>query len=95
MFLSQNGWTALHLAAQEGQVGVVRLLTEAKARVNIQTVVCIYTIAYLYRPYFLSDDRGDIIHTHTCIYMECCVACMHVLIVTMKCINSVLLVVKY
>ena len=35
----QYGWTALHLAAQEGKVGVVRLLTEARAQVNIQTKV--------------------------------------------------------
>ena len=35
----QDGWTALHLAAQEGNVDVVKLLTEAKAHVNIQTEV--------------------------------------------------------
>ena len=35
----QDGWTALHLAAQEGKVDVVRLLTEAQAQVNIQTKV--------------------------------------------------------
>ena len=41
MFMStQDGWTALHLAAQEGKVDVVRLLlTEAQALVNIQTKV--------------------------------------------------------
>ena len=38
-FCPQDGWTALHLAAQEGKVDVVRLLTEAKAHVNIQTEV--------------------------------------------------------
>ena len=38
-FCPQNGWTALHLAAQEGKVDVVRLLTEAQALVNIQTEV--------------------------------------------------------
>ena len=37
---SQGGVTALHLAAQEGRVDVVRLLTEAQAQVNIQTEVC-------------------------------------------------------
>ena len=42
MFLSQGGWTALHMAAQEGQVDVVRLLTEARAHVNIQDEV--YTL---------------------------------------------------
>ena len=37
---SQDGWTALHMAAQEGKVDVVRLLlTEAQALVNIQTKV--------------------------------------------------------
>ena len=41
MFVStQNGGTALHLAAQEGKVDVVRLLlTEAQALVNIQAKV--------------------------------------------------------
>ena len=42
----QNGWTALHLAAQGGRVEVVRLLAEAKAQINIQTEV--YTLhAYI------------------------------------------------
>ena len=31
--------TALHLAAQEGKVDVVRLLTEAGAQINIQSKV--------------------------------------------------------
>ena len=35
----QDGVTALHLAAQEGKVDVVRLLTEAQAQVDIQTEV--------------------------------------------------------
>ena len=35
----QDGWTALHLAAQEGRVDVVRLLTEAKAQLDMQTEV--------------------------------------------------------
>ena len=39
----QDGWTALHMAAQEGKVDVVRLLTEAQALVNIQTKVCTST----------------------------------------------------
>ena len=41
-FCPQRGWTALHLAAQEGKVDVVRLLTEAKAHVNIQTEVHVH-----------------------------------------------------
>ena len=37
---TQDGATALHMAAQEGKVDVVRLLlTEAQALVNIQTEV--------------------------------------------------------
>ena len=35
----QDGWTALHAAAHEGKVDVVRLLTEAQALVNIRTEV--------------------------------------------------------
>ena len=38
-FHPQNGWTALHLAVQEGKIDVVRLLTEAKAHVDIQIKV--------------------------------------------------------
>ena len=52
--------TALHLAAQKGKVDVVRILTEAKAHVNIQTEVqcTVYTV-----------------HTH-CIDLECdCLTC--------------------
>ena len=36
---AQDGWTALHLAAQEGKVDVVKLLTDAQAQINIQTKV--------------------------------------------------------
>ena len=41
MFVStQDGWTALHMAAQKGKVDVVRLLlTEAQTLVNIQNKV--------------------------------------------------------
>ena len=35
----QKGATALHLAAQEGKVDVVRLLIDAEAQVNTQTKV--------------------------------------------------------
>ena len=34
-FCAQDGWTALHYAAKEGKVHVVRLLTEAVAMLNI------------------------------------------------------------
>ena len=43
----QDGTTALHLAAQEGKVDVVRLLTEAQALVNIQTQVCTSTTLHM------------------------------------------------
>ena len=42
----QNGFTALHLAVQEGKVDVMKQMTEAKAHVNIQTEV--YTCTYIY-----------------------------------------------
>ena len=38
-FYPQDGCTALHLAVLEDKVDVVRLLTEAKAHVNIQIKV--------------------------------------------------------
>ena len=50
---TQDGWTALHLAAQEGKVDVVRLLTEAQAQMNIQTEVHIHTCIY---HYVMSND---------------------------------------
>lgn len=36
---TQNGETALHLAAQEGKVDAVRVLTVAQAKINTQTEV--------------------------------------------------------
>ena len=38
-FCPQGGWTALHVAAEDGRVDVVRLLIEAKAQVDIQSEV--------------------------------------------------------
>ena len=38
-YCPQNGATALHLAAQEGKVDVVRILTEAQALVNTRNKV--------------------------------------------------------
>ena len=46
-FCPQDGFTALHCAAQEGKIDVVRLLTEAKAHINIQTEVHAYTMSCL------------------------------------------------
>ena len=42
-YCPQNESTALHLAAQEGKVDVVRLLTEAQALVNTRNKVCTST----------------------------------------------------
>ena len=42
-YCPQDGWTALHLAAHEGKVDVVRLLTEAQALVNTRKKVCTST----------------------------------------------------
>ena len=39
MCVSQDVWTALHLAAQEGKVDVARELIKAGAKINLQTVV--------------------------------------------------------
>ena len=47
----QDGWTALHLAAQEGKVDVVRLLTESQAQVNIQTEVYIHVYIHYVMSY--------------------------------------------
>ena len=60
MFVStQDGWTALHLAAREGKVDVVRLLlTEAQALVNIQMEVHTHTISRLMISQFLSCDKS-------------------------------------
>lgn len=41
----QDGWTALHMAAQGGNVDVVKLLLKAKAHVNIQAKV--HTVHYI------------------------------------------------
>ena len=38
-YVHQDGVAALHMAAQEGKVDVVRLLIDAGAQVNIQTKV--------------------------------------------------------
>ena len=72
MFVStQDGWTALHMAAQEGKVDVVRLLlTEAQTLVNIQNKVykqvlaTVTTIIMYYSvvkdPLTLQDQTGTL-----------------------------------
>ena len=65
----QGGWTALHLAAHEGKVDVVRLLTEAKAHVNMQTKV--HTLCHVLSNVdcqFFSDDMGESMYTERCVH---------------------------
>ena len=47
----QDGVAALHMAAQEGKGDVIKLLTEAKAQVNIQAEVCMSSqiLFYIHR----------------------------------------------
>ena len=91
VFLSQDGWTALHMAAQEGKSDVARLLTEAKAHVNKQTeVYTLYHICYKTQRYhFLSDDWVE------SMYMLC--ACMYICKSQFcdKCSKGVLLLAQY
>ena len=47
-FCPQDGWTALHMAAQEGKVDIVRLLTDTKAHVDIQTEVHILYVCHVW-----------------------------------------------
>ena len=56
----QDGWTALHMAAWKGQVSVLRLLTEAKAHINIQTEVA----NYIYIQHVMSGLLTNIIDSH-------------------------------
>ena len=46
VFCPQDDWTALHLAAQEVKIDVVRLLINAEAHVNIQTEVRAKSVSY-------------------------------------------------
>ena len=67
---TQDGWTALHLAAHEGKVDVVRLLlTEAQALINIQTKVHSHHIT-------TSDWSTDLSSSHVarakCVNKEFC-----------------------
>lgn len=47
-FCPQKGETALHEAASSGEIDVVRVLIEAKAKVNIESKVC--TLYYHMHP---------------------------------------------
>ena len=66
MFVStQNGGTALHMAAQEGKVDVVRLLlTEAQALVNIQNKVHSHHITTSDLSILLSDKSRECEHIY-------------------------------
>ena len=46
MHVTQDRWTALHLAAQEGHEDVVDLLLEAKADPELKTKVVSVTIVF-------------------------------------------------
>ena len=72
---SQDGCTALHLASQEGQLDVVRVLIEANARVNQRSKVmqpihveCSYTSSVLFQlllcllPFFLIAHPFNLSH---------------------------------
>ena len=54
----QDGWTALHAAAQEGHSRVVEMLLEANADVNIKTnvriAVHVHVQYLLYPEYYLN-----------------------------------------
>ena len=45
-FLSQENWSALHLASAQGQSGVVELLVKTGAQLDIQTKVNIHDSYY-------------------------------------------------
>ena len=48
LYSIQDGWTALHAAAQEGHLIVVETLLEANADVNVKTNVRIAIILAIY-----------------------------------------------
>ena len=52
---SQNGWTALHLVAIEGRVDVVKLLTQARAQLDIQSEV----LKFFYCLFHISASDSD------------------------------------
>ena len=71
---TQDGWTALHLAAQEGKVDVVRLLlTEAQALVNIQTKVHSHHITTI--------DWSTALLLHVCLVYSSIVYCVQYIVV--------------
>ena len=77
----QDGFTALHLAAQKGKFDVVKLLTEAKADVNTQAKVYTYICHVLYT-YLENSLRGEC--TVMYIHKILC-ACTCISMKTMKC----------
>ena len=84
------------MAAHEGKVDVVRLLTEAKAHVNIQTKV--HTLCHILSNvdcHVLSDDMGESMYTECCVHActQCTCALYMLAFVAIKCSNNVLLLV--
>ena len=47
--ITQNGWSALMLAASEGETEVVVQLVKAGANVDMQNNVCQYIILHMFR----------------------------------------------
>ena len=63
IYVFQRGWTALHLAAQEGNIDVAKLLIEAKAQVNIQEEVCCsYTTHIVFKCNFCAQRGWAALH---------------------------------
>ena len=60
LYCPQAGWTALHLAAQEGKVNVMRLLIEAEAQLDIETGVSCTCILYYRAQNFVVQSKLSI-----------------------------------
>ena len=74
----QDGATALHLAAQEGRVDVVRLLTEAQALVNIRKKVCTSTTLHMSCLINLKSRFLYMVLKEVSSYRNCCLLIQYV-----------------